>query len=365
MSDAPREQLLQLIQHNPYVTQQALAEALGVSRSAVAGHVAALTREGRLLGRAYVLPQRRPIVCIGGANIDRKLSSIAPVQAGTSNPAHQTESWGGVARNIAENLARLGAPVHLLTAVGDDATGSALLAHAQSLGMHTQGTLHVAGSVSGSYTAVLAPDGELVLALAHMGLVDQLTPHWLAQTRAQRIGAALWLADLNLPADTLAALCDDAAHSATPLVLVAVSAPKMARLPATLQGVRLLILNQDELAALSDRPLRTRADLSAACLALRERGVQDVVLTLGADGLLCTQGHTTLHLTPPPVVVRDVTGAGDALTAGVCWSLVQASDDLALACRRGQHLAALTLQSEASVSPDIHARTLIDPPHTP
>ena len=43
-------------------------------------------------------------------------------------------------------------------------------------------------------------------------------------------------------------------------------------------------------------------------------------------------------------------------------SPADAPDDLPLACRRGQQLAALTLQSDASVAPDIHPRTLLDPP---
>ena len=68
----PKQRILELIRHNPHVSQQELSEQIGISRSAVAGHIASLTREGLILGRAYVLPQaRRPIVCIGGANIDR------------------------------------------------------------------------------------------------------------------------------------------------------------------------------------------------------------------------------------------------------------------------------------------------------
>ena len=40
-----------------------------------------------------------------------------------------------------------------------------------------------------------------------------------------------------------------------------------------------------------------------------------------------------------------------AFAAAVCWSLYQSSDDLRLACRRGLKLAAMTLESDATVSP--------------
>ncbi|MGO4465209.1 winged helix-turn-helix transcriptional regulator, partial [Pseudoduganella sp. RAF53_2] len=104
MSELSRkEQLLDLIRANPFISQQELAEQLSMSRSAVAGHIATLIRERRLLGRAYVLPDRRPVLCIGAANLDRKLRPNQPLQMGTSNPATAEESFGGVARNIAEN----------------------------------------------------------------------------------------------------------------------------------------------------------------------------------------------------------------------------------------------------------------------
>ena len=101
--DSKKEQLLALLQADPFISQQALAEMLALSRSAIAGHIAALTREGRVLGRAYVLPQRATLVCIGGANIDRKLRLLGPLQMGTSNPAAgQLETPGGVARKLWE-----------------------------------------------------------------------------------------------------------------------------------------------------------------------------------------------------------------------------------------------------------------------
>ena len=59
-----KEQLYQLIRANPFVSQQDLAVELRLSRSAVAGHVASLIRERRLLGRAYVLPDKRPVLCL-------------------------------------------------------------------------------------------------------------------------------------------------------------------------------------------------------------------------------------------------------------------------------------------------------------
>jgi pseudouridine kinase len=347
--DGVKQQLLALLHEDPFTSQQALAERLGVSRSAVAGHLAALTREGHILGRAYVLPQRPALICIGGANIDRKLRTLGALCMGTSNPASQRETPGGVARNVAENLARLGLPAQLISAVGDDAAGRALLAGAAEAGLSTQGTLVAAGEVTGSYTAVLDDAGAMVLALAAMPLAERLTPDFLRRSSAQRQQARLIVLDLNLPADSLALLLQEARNTAALVIAVAVSEPKMRRLPEDLRGLHGLILNRGEL-----RAAATGTE-DAALASLHQRGVRQVIVTDGGAGLICSEaGSPPQRLTPPATPVVDVTGAGDAFAAGVCAALYQnPAQDLVTACQLGLQLAALTLQTEATVHPDV------------
>jgi pseudouridine kinase len=356
-----KDQLYELIRANPFISQQDLAAQLRLSRSAVAGHVASLIRERRLLGRAYVIPGPRPIACIGAANLDRKLRSLATLTMGTSNPARQDESFGGVARNIAENLARLGAPVSLTTAIGDDSSGRALLAHAEAAGIDTRGTLELEKTCSGTYTAVLDDGGEMMLALADMALYERITPDFLANRQPRRAPAALTVADLNLPRETLAMLLEESRHEATPLVIVAVSQPKMARLPEDLRGLRLLILNRGELETRVGAQLQSAADFAAACARVREQGAQDVIVTRGAAGVLFTRADGQLGQLPAPDAdIVDVTGAGDAFAAAVCWSLFHGSEDLELACRRGLKLSAMTLGCEETVCPRLRPDSLDD-----
>nr|WP_307728510.1 carbohydrate kinase [Massilia solisilvae] len=348
-----KDRLFELIRTNPFISQQELADQLHLSRSAVAGHIAALIRERRLLGRAYVLPERRAIVCIGAANLDRKLRTVAKLVPATSNPASQNESFGGVARNVAENLARLGAAVGLITAVGNDTAGAALTAHADQVGIDTRGVARLADAATGTYTAVLDHDGEMAVALADMALYDRLTPEVIAARQPQRANAALLVADLNLPRETVALVAADAQRDNVPLVVVAVSEPKMDRLPADLRGVRLLILNAGELAVRVGRALATEEDFAAACREVQQQGARDLVVTRGAQGVLFTSGDGLTRLPAPATAIVDVTGAGDAFAAAVCWSLQQDGDDLRLACQRGLRLSALTLASKQTVCPQL------------
>lgn len=356
-----KEQLYELIRSNPFISQQDLAGHLGLSRSAVANYIATLVRERRILGRAYVLPDNRPILCIGAANLDRKLRTVARLALGTSNPARQTESFGGVARNIAENLARLGAPTALVTAVGGDASGRALLAYADETGIDTRGALRVDGAASGTYTAVLDLDGDMRVALADMEINEALTPDFFATREQQRAGAALIVADLNLPRDAVTALLAGAMRDGVPMIIVAVSEPKIERLPRDLNGLRLLILNLGELAARVGRPLADDADIGAACAELQRDGVQDVIVTRGALGVMFTDGAGLQSLEAQAADVVDVTGAGDAFAAAVCWTLYSGEHDLELACRRGQLLATMTVRCAQTVSPQL-APGLFDSP---
>ncbi len=290
------------------------------------------------------------LVCIGGANIDRKLRTLGTLQMGTSNPSVQFEAFGGVARNVAENLARLGLPTQLISAVGDDAVGRALMAQAASVGLSTQNTWVAPGAATGSYTAVLDDRGQMVLALAAMPLTDHLTPQFLRQSSAQRTVARLTVLDLNLPAGSVAALLEEARERGRALVVVAVSEPKMDRLPRDLRGLQCLILNRGELQALYPEA----RDDTEAFASLHGRGVQQIVLTQGAAGVFCSQaGETVRHLSAPVVDVVDVTGAGDAFAAGACAGLYRFPHDLDAACKIGLRLAALTLQTAATVHPEL------------
>ena len=273
------------------------------------------------------------ILCIGAANLDRKLRLLGTLHPASSNPVTQSESLGGVARNVAENLLHAQVPVRLLTAVGSDEVGRRVLAQ-----MPSAGSLCVQDAATDSYTAVLDGEGELVLGLAAMPLIDSLLP---AAMPAEL--APLTLIDLNLPTRTVAHLIGLAREQEVRLLVVAVSEPKMARLPRDLRGLHGLLLNRGELHQLHP------GEPSQALLALHARGVQCVALTLGAQGVLCSEAGTDpVALSAPAVDVIEVTGAGDAFAAGVCAALWQGADWLA-ACRQGIELAARALQTEASV----------------
>ncbi|TIT26103.1 MAG: winged helix-turn-helix transcriptional regulator, partial [Mesorhizobium sp.] len=69
---AQEQAVLDLIAANPFAGQQDIATALGIARSTVAAHIVQLVNKGYILGRGYVLPASKRMICIGGAVLDRK-----------------------------------------------------------------------------------------------------------------------------------------------------------------------------------------------------------------------------------------------------------------------------------------------------
>ena len=121
------------------------------------------------------------IAVFGAANVDISASSQTAVLPGDSTPGRVTTTAGGVARNIAENLARLGLNAHLISAVGVDVQGQFLLDHTRRVGVDVSKCSIFPGQATGSYLSLNQPDGALMAAVADMAVLDSLTPEELAR----------------------------------------------------------------------------------------------------------------------------------------------------------------------------------------
>jgi pseudouridine kinase len=297
------------------------------------------------------------ITCAGGAVVDQSLHLIGPAVPGTSNPATAATSHGGVARNVAENLARLGVPVRLCSLVGDDDAGRALRDQLAACGARVDAVAVAAGTGTARYVAVLDPGGELVIGVAAMQVLERIN---LGAIEAAWPPPPGWLfLDCNLRADVIAGALRRAVEAGTPVAVDAVSTPKVTRLGTGLRGVRVLFCNLDEARALlAVLPGGTRTPPAPptappqVAAALVAAGAGTVVLTLGPGGAVIADPDGVRALPARAAAVVDVTGAGDALVAGTLSGLA-AGAGLDDAVRTGIAAAALTVGSPASVRPDL------------
>ncbi|MCW2765825.1 MAG: PfkB domain protein, partial [Nocardioides sp.] len=330
---------------------------LGTTRAAVNVHLSNLGKKGVILGRGYVLGEEPPVVVIGGANMDVKARSARTAVPATSNPGTASMTAGGVGRNIAENLARLGTRTHLVAAVGSDGLGDQVLAATSGAGVHVE---HVRRSAraTGTYTAILDADGELVVAVADMTATDELSPEHVSAARDLIATAGLVVLDGNLAPATLALALDLATAAGVRVLLEPVSVPKATALAHLVEPGRPLFAitpNRDELTALTGLPSRTERQLRSAARSLHDRGVAYVWVRLGARGSLLSGAGEQVHLDATPADVVDVTGAGDAMLAAFCHALL-AGDGPQEAASYAHAAAAVTIASAHTVRPDLTDR---------
>ena len=299
--------------------------------------------------------------------MDVKARSSAPLDPATSNPGEVDTDPGGVGRNIAENLARLGTPTHLVAAVGSDSFGEALLAHTRGAGVQLDHV--VTGSrPTGTYLAVLDHDGDLSVAVSDMSATDALTVADIEPARSLIQNCDLLVVDGNIPIEVATWLCDIARSGDVPVVIEPVSVVKARRLrPLLTPGRPILAVtpNIAELAALVDHDVAdTIPEISRATTELHALGVRHVWVRRGARGSLLssapdvsaakagTSRPTVTTNTAVSADVVDVTGAGDSMTAGFVHALLR-DDDAVSAAAFGQATAALTTESAHTVRPDL------------
>ena len=280
------------------------------------------------------------VLVIGGANIDITAKCINPHMAATSNPAVISHKPGGVARNIAHNLARLGTKVSLLTVVGGDEAGQGLLRATAEAGVNVS-LCSTAKGTTGTYIAMLDEAGELVTAANDMAVLRAITPALIDSNRDAIISAKFVIADCNLPLPSLKAIAKLAAEK---LIVEPVSFSKALKLYELLgaSAVFLATPNLDQIAALT----LTREPQAASSI-LRKMGVKNLVIHAGSRGAYVSDQSDFTHLASSATKVIDVTGAGDAATAGLIHGLMQGMP-LAKAAELGQEMAARVIASTAS-----------------
>lgn len=346
------KKIIELIRWDPFITQQDLADRLNVSRSAVAGYISALTRQGIIKGRAYVMNEGPGIMVMGGANIDRKITLIQGVTMGDSNPASTANARGGVARNIAENLVNMGLTPLLFTVLGQDQDGEHLRNHAVERGIDLSLTLTQSGQSTGSYSAILDEKHDLILAAADMAIYDTVTPEDVERA-FRKAGKCDWIiADTNFSLESLQeALKQAASMGGTKFAVIPVSAQKLNRIPKQPEQIDLLILNHLEAKTLVKNWTGFDHDHSSELVSrLMHEGVSKVIVTEGAEGVTFSgEEGQVQHVPAPATTVVDVTGAGDAFSAGVLYSLSEGKP-LSEAVEIGLNTAKLTLESTDTVT---------------
>ncbi len=285
---------------------------------------------------------------IGGANFDLNgMATHSQLSTADSWPGTISYAYGGVARNIAENLARLHQSVCFISRVGQDDHGVVLCKNLSDIGVDLSHCQIDEKAPTDSYISIHDSAGEMVAALNAMALVTQLEIEPVLNAIPNQDSYHTVVIDANLSQEMILAL---ARHTPVKQIVAdAVSVAKVAKLSPILERLYLLKCNRSEAVALTQEA----ADASLAQLGrgLNALGVKIALISDGANGASLTTEAEHLHLKLGGKGGM-TSGAGDGLLAGVLFGHAQGYSFQQM-LETGLVLASITLRCNSPVHPDL------------
>jgi pseudouridine kinase len=285
----------------------------------------------------------KKIVVIGAMNIDI-LATADPLHLHDSSIGSIQTSYGGVGRNIAENIARLGIPVHLCSVIGDDAFGESMLAHAKDVGIDVSLVDVINAKRTSSYLAVSNHE-DMVVGVNDMDITSSMNRAWADKHLPHLEGFDVIVIEPNIPQDTLAYLIESLAKKR--IIVDPVSAVKASRLLPSLPNISVIKCNAMEL-----RELSKVDDVKQGMNDLLSQGVTRVIVTQGKDDVYESTKDSFHVYTPSITEIVNVTGAGDAFTAGIAAGIaLHYTNEQQI--KLAMQMSRITLQSATTVSEQI------------
>lgn len=273
------------------------------------------------------------IAVLGSINMDLVLRMPRFPNPGETISGTESATYsGGKGANQAVAAARLGADVRFFGKVGDAAFGDRLIQGLRNNKINVDAIERQSNCASGLASIWVNDEGENVIALATgaNGRVDEI---YLERYLEAICGADILLLQLEIPIETVAGLLRRLPKNSPTVILDPAPAQDLSQLP--LGRIDILTPNEHELQLISEKD-----SVEEGAFQLLERGVSNVICTLGAQGSVWFSADGTMaHLSAPEVNAVDTTAAGDAFNGALAWALQTKSLDYAI----GQAVLAGTL----------------------
>lgn len=315
MTDRERE-ILKLISENPLISQKELADTLEIKRSSVAVHIGNLIKKGIIKGKGYII-NNEEIIVIGGSNIDIQGFSKEKLIKNDSNPGSIELSVGGVARNIAENLSLLGEKINLVSALGDDIYGKKILNELKASNIVTDNILISKNHPTSTYLSILDNDGDMDIAISAMDIFDEITSNYLREKSGIIKMSKCIVLDTNLPKETINYIVNN--YNDKDIFIDTVSTTKALKIKDIIGKFHTIKPNKYEAEILSGMKINGEEDLEKAGDFFLDKGVKNIVITLGKDGVFYKNNTISGHIKSPNINIINATGAGDAFIAALIY----------------------------------------------
>jgi len=263
------------------------------------------------------------VTVIGGVNMDISAALTAPFVPADSVPGQVT--------------------------LGGETFGEMCWRECRAIGLDLTLSERCEGMRNGLYLCVNDQTGDMIAAVADTDIISHITPAFLAARINDINNSDLVIADTNISTEALQYLID---HCTAPVIIDTVSTAKAPRIIKALQQSQRQHLHALKLNLIEAQTVTHCDTAKAAADHLTTMGVHQVYITLGSDGVYCSDGIHHNHYKAIPTRVINTTGAGDAFIAGVAHAQMQL-EPFPSCAQTGLKAAHATLLSLQTVNPDI------------
>lgn len=257
------------------------------------------------------------IAVIGGTNIDIQGFPYGKMNFNDSNPGKIKISLGGVGRNIAENMVKLGVNVKLISVIGSDPYGLKILQEANNIGLDMEDTLILKDEATSIYLSMLDESGDMIAAISYMDIYKNMTVEFIKEKRNVIDNSKLCIIDTNISKEVIEYILMN--HKNLDFFLDTVSTAKAKKVKDLIGYFHTIKPNRIEAELLADMEINDEDDLKRASEYFLRKGVKRVFISLGDKGVFYCDENNMSHIKIPKIKPVNATGAGDAFMAAIAY----------------------------------------------
>lgn len=266
------------------------------------------------------------IAVVGSLNMDIVIETPhMPEHGETVSGKRVTLVPGGKGANQAYAIGKLGGNAAMIGAVGRDSSGTALLDNLESVKVDVSGIKQLEDSETGQAFITVDDSGEnsiIIIAGANGKVSRELIDEYADVIRESDIV----IMQLEIPLDVVSYVKEMASRAGKTVIVD--PAPAVTGIPDEFwRGIDYIKPNETELAILTGMQPETNEELINAARVMIEKGVRNVIVTLGGDGCLLVKKETEEFFPSFKVKAVDTTAAGDSFTAAFALALSQGKDE--------------------------------------
>ena len=300
------------------------------------------------------MTKKLKVTIIGASNVDITGFTKHQLIYKDANIGSMKTSAGGVGRNIAENLVRLGFEVSLVSVFGDDTLSKFIINHSKENGINIDNSIFLKNVSTSTFIAIMDEHNDLALGISAMDIYQQISAEQLL-SKANKDVPEYVVLETNFSTEILLAAVKKFPNSK--IILDSVSSKKALRALAVLPKLYLLKTNLIEAEMMSNITVSSKNDYKKLVDWFLTKGVKNVFITLGKDGVVYGNRLTYNQQKTIPSKVVNTIGAGDSFVAGLIYA-DHLSLPMDICARYGMAAASITVGHEEAVSPKMSIKKL-------